>query len=241
MEAPDSIQLLSANEQAQETQSINNMPYAEAKEHLLQKSQQWNFTFKKWFKESWAMVRSHLLESFGFSLIFLLLCLIPYVGAFIASIYGVGLWIIAFNRIRDPNSKMGFWDTFRGFSFTVPALSIFFFTCLAVAIGLLLLIIPGLYLLVALSLALPIYIEFHQVGLDIFDCLKISQKTVHYQFWSFAGTTLFFLVFVFAGICTIIGFFVALPMVYWFTAFMVHDILGSITSDAGKECVMCSV
>jgi hypothetical protein len=56
---------------------------------------------------------------------------------------------------------------FQGYLYYFPILLIGILQFLAFAFGLLLLIIPGIYFLVAFSFACPIYLEYRQEGLGI--------------------------------------------------------------------------
>jgi len=103
-------------------------------------------------------------------------------------------------------------------------LGIVILTTIAVAVGLFLLIVPGLYLFVTLSLALPLYISFREHGLDIFDSMHLSRKVTRKKFWEIAKVLGCLILFFVLACLTIVGVVIAIPMVYWIIAFMIQDI-----------------
>jgi len=96
-------------------------------------------------------------------------------------------------------------------------------------IGLVLFIIPGIYLAVAFTFGLPLVVEKNMSPIE---ALKVSRKVVHYKWFSFAGFLLLGMVIVVVGaIALLVGLVWAIPLVTLAWAMAYRDIFGIDTAN----------
>ncbi len=120
----------------------------------------------------------------------------------------VGLLMMGINRSID--RQVSFSMIFNYFSFLIPLLLASLLMYLLIILGLLLLILPGIYLIVAFSFALPLIVE-RKMG--IWEALQTSRKAVTHKWFSFFGFGLLYFVIVFiSAIPAGIGLIWTLPM-----------------------------
>ena len=107
-------------------------------------------------------------------------------------------------------------QAFAYYGMVAPIVAIAILQTLGVGIGLVLLVLPGLYLMFAFSLAIPLKVE---KDLPIGDCLVTSLKLVNQKFFTIAIMAVGCSFVVFVSFFTIIGWIWAAP---W--ALMVYSI-----------------
>lgn len=135
-----------------------------------------------------------------------------------------GFTIVAFKLIKQQATQ--FSDFFRGLSGNY-FLQIFLANLLIgifVAIGTLLLILPGIYLAVAYMLAVPLIVERK---LGFWDAMEASRKIVTKRWFAFFGFGLLLLVINFAGalLCGL-GLLVTVPLTYCAIVAAYENIIG---------------
>jgi hypothetical protein len=101
-------------------------------------------------------------------------------------------------------------DAFNVYPMIVPVLLLSILQSLIVGIGFLLLILPGIYLSIALSLALPLLVE---KGFGLGDALKTSLSLVNKEFLSVFILSFLSALLIFVGFITLIGWVITLPYV----------------------------
>ena len=113
---------------------------------------------------------------------------IPYVGGVISLFWYAGLIAVGCDLIRttNPSLSIRFLDLVPSFFVALPIYLIFIIKFVSIGLGLLLLIVPGLYLAVTLQMAIPLYVEFHRDEMTMIDSLVISRAMIHKQFWKMA-------------------------------------------------------
>lgn len=154
---------------------------------------------------------------------------IPFVGGLVSLFWYIGLVAVGCDLIRTTNPTLHIrpLDLIPSFFIAIPIYVIFVIKIVSIAIGLILLVVPGLYLAVTLQMAMPLYIEFHRDEMTMFDALYISRAMVHKQLFKMS---LFFLAVVFGGLSGVlllgVGLFVTLPVSVLAVCLALSDIFG---------------
>ena len=129
---------------------------------------------------------------------------------FLAPPFVVGFYLIA-NRI-SLGDFFDFKDYFGGFKFWLPVVVTNLLTSLLTVIGIILLLIPGIYLGVSYMFSL-LFVIFG--GFDFWESMEFSRKLVTANWWRFfAFILVLFLLNVAGLIFFIVGVFVTLPVTY---------------------------
>jgi len=128
-----------------------------------------------------------------------------------------------------------------GYLYYGPALVIGIFYSLAVSIGFLFLIIPGLYLWVALAFSLGVYLEYQQNGIRILEAMQLSAGVVNKRFCSVACFLIINALFSFSGVLLFgIGIFITTPVSLIAIAYAFEDIFGmNRERHPDTSCVCC--
>lgn len=93
-----------------------------------------------------------------------------------------GLWMIGIKRAAK--QPVDFTEIFKHYDRTLPVLGVMVLQYILVLIGFLLLIIPGIYLSIAYTMALPLVIE---KKLSPWQALETSRKAIHHHWFRFLG------------------------------------------------------
>jgi len=127
-------------------------------------------------------------------------------------------------RGESGNPQLRHSDLLRAYLLYLPLLVLGFVYGLLVELGLLLLIVPGIYLAITLSFAPYIFIEYHRqadyTGTGITETygvcqsLWISRRTVHRQFWRVLLYWILYAVLNIIGFITIVGWIVTIPVTH---------------------------
>lgn len=131
-------------------------------------------------------------------------------------------------RSVDLNMAFGFYPLF------VPLAIIGIIQSAATGIGMLLLVLPGLYLAIALSLAIPLKVER---DLPIGDCLVMSLKLVNAKFVNVVLIALVGGLAMFVGFVTLIGWIWTVPWTAMMFAITYRQLVGVRASGAGRAAV----
>lgn len=132
-----------------------------------------------------------------------------------------GLYFLFLKLIRGQRAEFG--DAFAGF--TLAFLQLFLaglVSGLLTTFGLLLCILPGIYLAVAWIFTLPLVMDKR---IDFWPAMELSRKVVSRHWWIFFGMILVnFLMFMLGFVACIIGIFIVQPVVFGAIAFAYEDI-----------------
>jgi len=106
-----------------------------------------------------------------------------------------GVYLYAVRRAAG-DSAAGFGDVMGGIPFLIPLIGLYLLQILLILLGLALLVLPGIYLMVGYSLAVPVLLE-KQVG--VWQSLEISRQGVSHAWFRFFGLMTVVGVVVFVG------------------------------------------
>lgn len=187
-------------------------------------------------ERSWKLVRKHSGLLVGASAVVLvvsvLLDLIPLVGTVANAVLGLALWggldWLFLKLIRG--QRADFLDTFVGFQISfVPLMLAGIVTTVLVSLGLVLCLIPGIYLIVAWLGFSPLLIIDKRM--DFWSALELSRKVVTTNWWSvFALFVLTAIVFLGGLVGLLIGVFFTLPLATGAVVYAYEDIFGNSPS-----------
>jgi hypothetical protein len=125
-----------------------------------------------------------------------------------------------------------FRDFFTGFYFFLPLLLLSLVATIFISIGLVLLIIPGIYLIVAYLFASCLVVDR---GLDFWPAMELSRRTVHPLWFGFLAFTLLLTVINLAGALLLgLGLLVTIPLSFAALAAAYSDLFG-FQSDYSQE------
>ncbi|WP_026967819.1 hypothetical protein [Algoriphagus terrigena] len=138
-----------------------------------------------------------------------------------------GFFLVA-NRISR-GVEVQFSNYFDGFSYWGILIVTSLVSGIIIFFGILLLIIPGIYLAVAFTFAIPFALYS---GTDFWTSLELSLKLITKNWWKFFGFVIVLLVFNILGfLCFFIGILVTIPVSY----FAIYAVFEELTRDALAE------
>lgn len=133
-----------------------------------------------------------------------------------------GFLIVAFKLLRDRATSFG--DFFRGFNYYLPLFLVSLVSGVMVFIGFLLLIIPGIYLAIAYTFALPFVLE---KKMNFWDAMELSRKLISKNWFAFFGFVLVLGLINIAGALVFgLGLLVTIPLSVGAIAAAYADIVG---------------
>jgi hypothetical protein len=194
----------------------------------------------KWIGVGWSLYKQHWAIYSIFTFIYLAVSSVPYVGFVGAIGLAPGMFICGMHVLR-PSIGWKSGSLFHGFMLYFPILLIHIIYSLAVAVGLLLLIIPGLYFMIALSFAPLVYIEYYKENIGIMGSFHVSRRLMNKKF---CQVLIFFMVLILmnilGGLCFLIGLFVSIPVGSLAVVAAFRDIFGtSEVRGLDTNCVCC--
>ncbi|MGA2747477.1 MAG: protein kinase [Verrucomicrobiota bacterium] len=135
-----------------------------------------------------------------------------------------GLYLFFLKRIRGETTTV---DTaFSGFSNRFLHLFLAYFVSFSlIGLGLICLILPGIYLAVAWMFTLPLVID---KGLDFWSAMELSRKIISTHWWKFFAFAILLLLLALAGLAVfIVGLFIAAPIVMASLMYAYEDLFGA--------------
>ena len=131
--------------------------------------------------------------------------------------------------IRSPKSSIRYPDFFKGFNFYIPVFSIWLIGQILTALGLVLFIVPGIYLAVAYSFSVLMAIFG---GFDFWTALEESRKLITVRWMKFFLFTLVIVVINVLGFLTIgLGLLVSVPVTFYATYIVFEDLTKDIFAE----------
>jgi hypothetical protein len=190
------------------------------------------------YERSWKLLKADFWPLVGVS--FLMMCLFSglgysqYMGVFFLNpLFGAALsggWYYYFLRkIRGQTTTVG--DAFAGFTKAFVQLFVAGLVVKTfVVVGLICLVIPGIYLAIAYAFT---YLLATDKGLGFWVAMETSRKVVTGQWWRVFGLVLLSIPFFLLGVAALgVGIFVAIPLIMGAFAYAYEDLFGSAGSRA---------
>jgi uncharacterized membrane protein len=139
-----------------------------------------------------------------------------------------GFLIVAFKLLRNRATTFG--DFFRGFNNFLPLFLVSLVSSVMIGIGFVLLLIPGIYLAVAYTFALPFVLE---KKMNFWDGMEFSRKLISKHWFSFFGFAFVLVLLNLAGALLLgFGLLVTIPLSVCAIAAAYADIVGLPPSSA---------
>ncbi|XGB41090.1 MAG: hypothetical protein LVS60_12045 [Nodosilinea sp. LVE1205-7] len=140
----------------------------------------------------------------------------------ITPVLGVGYLCVAFQIARGRPKT--FADFFGGFRKFLPVLLTSLVSSLLICLGLILLVIPGIYLAVAYVFAQPLVIDKH---LDFWSAMETSRRIITKKWFSFFGLGLLLFLLILVSLMALgVGILVGAPLASCIIAAAYEDIVG---------------
>jgi len=209
------------------------------KEYLL--AREYSLDTGRYIKESWAKYKECWWGYSGLFVLFLLVNYIPYCGGLLAWPLLFGYFLATAHSVRN-GTPVEYPYFFNGYYFYGPLFIIQFLYTLAMILGFLLLIIPGVWAMVAFAFSTALYLEYRTTGLKMVDCMKISYKVVNKNFCSVFGYFIVMFFFALSGILLLgVGALVTIPIAYISLVYCFDDMFGlnRSSNQIATECVTC--
>jgi len=132
-----------------------------------------------------------------------------------------GVLLLAFGHLKG--RAIDIKDAFNVYPMLVPILLLSVLQSLITGIGFILLILPGIYLSVALSLSLPLLVE---KNFGIVDALKTSLSLVNKEFLNVFVLAFLSALLIAIGFVTLVGWIITLPYVVMIYAITYRQLAG---------------
>src|ERR1039458_2851591 len=143
-----------------------------------------------------------------------------------------GLYLYFLKKIR--REEAGVETAFNGFRQPFPHLVIGnFLAGLLTGLGFLCLILPGIYLLVAWILVIPLIVDQR---LEFWPAMQLSRKIISKHWWKFLGFLIVLALINLAGIVACgVGLFITFPITFAALTYAYEDITGPVKSPTGAS------
>lgn len=153
---------------------------------------------------------------------------VPFATLFLSYIIMGGLDWYFLKLVRGQRAEIG--DLFSGFNLAFVPLMLFSIVGqLLVGVGLVLCILPGIYLIVAWLFFTALLILDKR--LDFWAAMEVSRKVVSHHWWAFFGFLLVQVLLTVLGVlCCVIGLFIVLPVITAASVYAYEDIFNRKTA-----------
>ena len=177
----------------------------------------------------WALVRDHMAVLAGATvlgwLITVGLAFVPVLGWIVGFVLLGGLDYMFIRRIRGEEVLIG--DLFAGFNRALINLTMAgLVKWLLITIGLILCVLPGIYLAVGYVFALPLAIDKE---MEFWTAMEVSRRVVHQHWWSTFALVIVLALVSFAGflVCGV-GEIVTIPIASAALMYVYEDLFGAV-------------
>ena len=181
------------------------------------------------YERGWNLLKANFWPLVGVTLLIyaiqVVVAAIPYLGLvgtlLIAGALKGGLFAYFLKKARGQPADIS--DAFSGFGpLFLPLFLVTLASTVITIAGLILLIIPGIYLAVGY---LFIYLLMVDRKLDFWTAMEVSRKVITKQWWRIFGLVLLGILFAILGLaCLVVGIFVALPFVLGAITYAYEDL-----------------
>jgi uncharacterized membrane protein len=195
----------------------------------------YSFELEKYFSEGWSLFQKEpgpfVLYGLVAGLILTALSFVPILGQIASYLLTpaltAGLFIGA--RKLDQEGTLEFNDFFKGFDYIVPLFLVTFVTGILIAIGIVFLVLPGIWFSVAISLSIPLIIF---AGLDFWESVTLSVKLVNKKWFHFFALLLILGILNIVGMLfLVVGLLITFPVSYCISYAAYKDIVGFSSGD----------
>jgi hypothetical protein len=178
----------------------------------------------------WALVRDNPGLTIGSTLLMIVvsfgLSAVPVVGLlafFIDPVLLGGLAYVFTRRIRGENPQVG--DAFNGFTLAFLQLGLGgLVSLLLICVGLILCVLPGIYLAIGYTFAVPLIIDKKY---DFWTAMEVSRRVVNRQWWTLFGLALvLFLLNIIGLLACLVGCIVTAPLTVAAIQYAYEDVFG---------------
>ncbi len=138
-----------------------------------------------------------------------------------------GFYLVA-NKIRS-DEEISYPDFFKGFQYYVPIILIWGVGQLLVFLGLMALVIPGIYLMVAYNFSVLVSIF---TGFNFWDSLEYSRKIITVRWWKFFILSLLLIAMNIIGGLFIVGLLVSFPLTFYITYCVFEEVTSEVLQEA---------
>lgn len=200
----------------------------------------YSFELEKYFSEGWNIFRKEPGPFILYGLVaFLILAALNFLPEVIGEVVSylitpaltAGLFIGA--RKLDQEGSLEFNDFFKGFDHIVQLFLLTLISGILVSIGLVILVLPGIWLAVGLSLAVPLIIF---ARLDFWESIKMSVRLVNKKWFHFFALIILLVILnVIGALFLIVGLLVSFPLSYCILYTLYKDIVGFSSEDDRME------
>eukprot|EP01116_Phalansterium_solitarium_P009345 TRINITY_DN23456_c0_g1_i1.p1 TRINITY_DN23456_c0_g1~~TRINITY_DN23456_c0_g1_i1.p1 ORF type:complete len:281 (+),score=66.21 TRINITY_DN23456_c0_g1_i1:50-892(+) len=224
-------------------------------------ARQYDVAVGKWLGQGWRLFKACWKSLLLFSIVFLILEILRIVvdnhWGPAAEVFDTIFWLCQFFLAaggylapfaamraggQDEHAIAANWNwklLYTGFFWFWVAILMAVFYWIFVLLGFILLILPGLYLMLSLSFAFPIYIEFKSAGLSFFDAYRVSNHQVWKHVFGILWLWIVAILLVIAGFfCFGVGLLVAVPVTMMMVAFAFRDIFGLNTARPDEDTLI---
>ena len=180
-------------------------------------------------ERSWELLKANFWPivgaTTGMLVIMILAGLVPVLGLFVGflftGIFLAGMYAFYLKKIRGQPAEFG--DIFDGFKIAfVPLLLATLVTQLLTTAGLLLLILPGIYLAVAYNFAFMLIIDQR---LEFWAAMEVSRRVITAQWWRMFGLLILGSIIALLGVVGLfIGILVTIPIYYGALVYAYEDL-----------------
>ncbi len=202
---------------------INNIK--EKAEHLIQ--QGYETDAGTYIRRGWEIFQENIGMFIGYTLITIAISVasafIPFGSLLVSGPLTAGFYIVA-NKISK-GEPYEFGTFFKGFDFFVPLLLWTLIGGIFIALGLVVLIVPGIYLAVAYTFV-PLFIVFGKI--EFWDGMEFSRKLVTKKWWNIFGFVLLLMLINMVGaLAFLVGLLFTIPLSYCAIYVAFEDIVGT--------------
>ncbi|MCP4715350.1 MAG: hypothetical protein GY868_09550 [Deltaproteobacteria bacterium] len=195
----------------------------------------------KWLQEGWDIFRQNAGTAIAFAVVagicFLVANAVPFVGLLVTYPVLAGFIIMALLVFQDRTA--GFNTYLWGFRHFLPLLMFSIVSTVFMAVGFMLLVVPGVYLSVAYLFAPYLIVE---KNIDFWPAMEISRKKVNRHFVGLLGFAVIIILINLVGcIPLFFGLFVTVPLTVCMTTAAYRDIFMEVGADTGTTMPMAQM